>query len=322
MSEAVNASGILLEAGTNELEVLVFSVGPTRYGVNVAKIREIIGQVKVVHVPITHPAIVGVFKLRESVIPLVDLQLFFEPEVGSEATQRTVILTEFNDVQMGFLVDTVERIFRLNWSEVRPMPTAQEASETVVTSVCEVEGGLVLMLDFERIVFEIQGRADVFKVADDVSGSIPSDRGAQHILLAEDSPTIRKAIESNLIQAGFVQVTSTSDGAEAWSTLEASLAGKDSAPFTIVVTDIEMPSMDGLHLCKRVKEHRQLRDLPVVVFSSLVSDSNLQKCKAVGADAAITKPQMVRLVGLLDELLAPSDSGTGHGKAEMLLAVD
>ncbi len=318
MSQTVEAPGVLLEAGTNELEMLVFSVGPTRYGVNVAKVREIIGKVKVISIPISHPAVVGVFKLRESVIPLVDLQLYFEPGAASEANQRAVILTEFNDVQMGFLVDSVDRIFRMNWNEVQPMPMAQTTKDVVFTSVCEVEGGLVLMLDFEKIVFEIQGRQDVFQVAEGEAGCTTTAREAQQVLLAEDSLTIRKAIESNLKKAGFVHVTSASDGAEAWAALEASLADKESTPFSLVVTDIEMPNMDGLHLCKRIKENRRLGHLPVVVFSSLVSDSNLKKCKSVGADAAITKPQMVKLVGILDDLLAAA----GSGQAEMLLAVD
>lgn len=142
------------------------------------------------------------------------------------------------------------------------------------------------------------------------------------MLLAEDSPTIRKAIKSNLVQAGYTQVTAAPNGSEAWSMLEASVVDEGAKPFTLIVTDIEMPQMDGLHLCKRIKEHPQLGNLPVVVFSSLVSDTNLKKCKAVGADAAITKPQMDRLVALLDQLLATAGSTNIRPEGELLLAVD
>lgn len=322
MAQSEDRQGILLESGTNELEILVFSCGPTRYGVNVAKVREVIGQVKLVDLPLTHPAVVGVFKLRESVISLVDLQLYFEPGTQSEATQRSVILMEFNDLLTGFLVDRVERIYRMSWNDVKPMPTNQNNPNSVITSVCEVDNGLVLMIDFEKIAFDISGNQSVFATIDGPDGLDPAERGAQHVLLAEDSPTIRNAIRSNLIQSGYTQVTDTSDGAEAWSTLEASLGDGGGKPFTLIVTDIEMPQMDGLHLCKRIREHPQLKALPVVVFSSLVSDANLKKCEAVGANAAITKPQMGRLVEILDQLLAGAQTVTGPSEAEMLLAVD
>ena len=197
MNQIAEKQKILLESGTNELEVLVFSVGSTCYGVNVAKVREIIGQVKVVHVPMAHSAVIGVFKLRDSVIPLVDLRLYFGVGNASGATQRTVIFMEFNDIQMGFLVDGVDRIFRLNWSKVRPMPMGQEERGAIVTSACEIEGKFVLMPDFEKIVFEIQGSVDVFRVSGEVCEDSRAGRGVQRILLAEDSPTIRKAIESN-----------------------------------------------------------------------------------------------------------------------------
>lgn len=302
MSQAQDRQSILLEAGTNELEVLVFVLGRTRYGVNVAKVREVIGHVDVVKIPMSHPAVVGVFKLRSAVIPLVDLQLYYQPGVPSEASQRTVILMEFNNIQMGFLVDAVERIYRMSWSEVKPMPICQGNANAAITAVCEVDGQLALLVDFEKIAFDIHGQKDAFKEVDEVAVPVAPVRDAQRVLLAEDSPTIRRAIGSNLLSAGYTQVTSVSNGAEAWSLLEASVAVPGSPRFTLVVTDIEMPQMDGLHLCKRIKEHPMLNTTPVVVFSSLVSDSNLKKCEAVGADAAITKPQMKNLVSLLDQL--------------------
>ncbi len=321
MSQPEQNQGVLLDAGTNELEILVFASGATRYGVNVAKVREVIGQVKLVSVPMTHVAVVGVFRLRESVIPLVDLQLYFDPANPSEAGQRNVILMEFNDRLIGFLVDKVDRIYRMGWGDVRPMPTTEEQVNPVVTSVCQIDGSLVLMVDFEKIAFDISGDSDVFREVQTTTIAAGTERENRNVLLAEDSATIRKAIESNLRQSGYNQITAVGDGAEAWSVLEASVAGETPTPFTVLVTDIEMPRMDGLHLCKRVKEHRNLKHLPVVVFSSLVSDTNLKKCEAVGANAALTKPQMVKLVDLLDELLSADRSTAPGGKAEPVLAL-
>ncbi len=300
----------------------MFSLGPTRYGMNVAKVREIIAHVNVMHVPLTHPAVVGVFKLRDSVIPLVDLQLYFEPGQRSEAIQRAVILMEFNDFRIGFVVDAVERIYRLRWDEVCPMEMGAGNTSAVITSVCELDGKLVLMVDFEKIAFDINGNQDVFEVSDHAGESISTHRQDQHVLLAEDSPTIRAAIRSNLARAGYEQLTVAGDGLEAWEALESSLADDGATSFTLVVTDIEMPRMDGLHLCKRIKDHPNLKHLPVVVFSSRVSDSNMKKCTSVGADAAITKPQMTKLVELLDQLLArKADPKPPVGK-EPLLTVD
>lgn len=314
---------ILLESGTNELEILVFSLGPTHYGVNVAKVREIIGQVKVISVPLTHQAVVGVFKLRDDVISLVDLQLYFEPDKASEADHRAVILMEFNDRKIGFLVDKVDRIYRMGWDEVRPLPAVEGSADSVIISVCKTDNRLVLMIDFEKIAFDISGDGDAFSAgAGQAPDVTPTGRGAQRVLLVEDSPTIRKAIRSNLIKAGYTEVVTASDGREGWSTLEASLSDQGGKPFTLIVTDIEMPRMDGLHLCKRIKEHPRLKDLPVVVFSSLVSDTNLKKCKAVGANAAITKPQMVKLVGLLDQLVLAANSADGQAADDLLLVAD
>lgn len=321
MDQAGNQE-VLLEAGTNELEVLVFSLGPTRYGVNVAKVREIIAQVNVIHVPLTHPAVVGVFNMRDSVIPLVDLQLHFEPGVHSEAKQRAVILMEFNDFQLGFVVDAVERIYRIRWDEVRPMEMGAGNTSDVVTSVCELDERLVLMVDFEKIAFDLNGNQDVFEVSDHAGEAISNQRQDQRVLLAEDSPTIRAAIRSNLTRAGYEQLTVVGDGFEAWEVLESSLADDGGTSFTLVVTDIEMPRMDGLHLCKRIKDHPRFKHLPVVVFSSLVSDSNLKKCNSVGADAAITKPQMTKLVELLDQLLARKAGPKPPAEKELLLTAN
>ncbi len=329
MSAQTEKQEILLESGTNELEVLVFSLGPTRYGVNVAKVREVLAHVEVVEIPMTNPSVVGVFNLRNTVIPLVDLQLYFQPGVPSQAEQRTVILMEFNNRQIGFLVDGVERIFRISWNAVRSVPTLQKYADSVITSVCDLDGGLVLMVDFEKIAFDISDETEGFKGAEipqeetqaadplDDDTPTPRSRGEERILLAEDSPTIRNAITSALRQAGYGAVVDTQDGLQAWEAAQTSLE-TGAEPFTIIVTDIEMPQMDGLHLCKRIKEHPELKRLPVIVFSSLVSDTNLKKCEAVGADAAITKPQMTELVALIDELLARY-AGSNAGQAEPAL---
>ncbi len=301
MSNTPELHGILLEAGTNELEVLVFSVRDLHCGVNVAKVREVIASFHTVHVPQAHPAVVGVCNLRGEVIPLIDLHLYFFPGVQSDAPQRSVIVTEFNNMRLGFIVDGVDRIYRLRWEAILPLPEHLASCDTAMTSVCKLdEDNIAMMIDFEKIAFDIQGIA---VAAEHVAGAGAGvNRDQRRVLLAEDSPTMRSFMYNTLVEAGFGEVVATDDGAQAWARLQDVIAGK-APPFDVIVSDVEMPQMDGLHLCRRIKESPALRDVPVVVFSSLVSDDNLKKMASVAADASLTKPQLAQLVGVVDRLL-------------------
>jgi len=318
----VSSSGerqdILLEAGTNELEVLVFSLGRTRYGVNVAKVREVVGRVKTIHTPQMHPAVVGMFKLRESVMPLVDLQAYFRPGTCLDEKIGQVIFMEFNNLRVGFRVEDIDRIYRVSWEKIRPMPPMHTGADSVITSVCHIDERLVLMVDFEKIAMDIGGREYADHQIKEPGAGL--DRSAYHVLLAEDSAAIREALRSTLLEAGYTRLWVTTDGARAWSALEESLQGDADQRFDVVVTDIEMPRMDGLHLCKRIKDHPGLASTPVLIFSSLVSDTNLKKCQAVGADAAITKPHLDRVSEILDEFIATRCGVSGQTSAELATA--
>jgi two-component system chemotaxis response regulator CheV len=296
-------SEILLEAGTNELEVLVFRVGKLNCGVNVAKVREVIGDYKLTHVPNSHPAVVGVCKLRGSVLPLVDLEGYFNGGQRSDLSgKRNVIITEFNDMTMGFIVDGVERIYRLPWEQILPLPAHLASVDTAITSVCKVaENNIAMMVDFEKIAFDIQGIDVAAQRIERPRNGVK--REAVRILLAEDSQMMRSFMVETLQQAGYEQVTAVENGALAWEQLEATAAGT-TEPFHVLVSDLEMPQMDGLTLCRKTKEHRDLGQTPVVVFSSLVSSDNVNKLEQVGADAALTKPQLNQLVAIVDRLVA------------------
>ncbi len=152
---------ILLESGTNELEVLVFRLGETRYGVNVAKVREAIRPTELTLIPGSHPSVVGAFKLRDTVTTLIDLHLYFDLKgEPSPYESRRIIVMEFNHIRVAFLVDSVEQIYRLSWETVSPVPPVG-ATNTPVTSICTIRDNMVLMIDFERIVFDISGE-DLF----------------------------------------------------------------------------------------------------------------------------------------------------------------
>lgn len=291
---------ILMESGTNELEILVFVIGKQRYGVNVAKVREVIEPLPLTRLPQSHPAVAGMFRLRDAVIPLVDLRRCFKLS-DPPPTNSKIIVMEFNDVRLGFSVDQVHYIHRANVKDVEASPDMEGLREAPVTFIVRIEGELVLMVDFERIVFDIAG-VDVF--AENAMGvDVKVSRGDHRIMLVEDSHTIRKMIQNCLLSAGYVNVVPCADGQEALDALEKDLASNSELSFDLIITDIEMPKIDGFRLTKLIKDNPRMKNTPVVIFSSLVSQDNEKKCKAVGADAQITKPQLGLLVNLVDGLV-------------------
>lgn len=298
-------TNILTEAGTNELELLVFHLNGGRYGVNVAKVREIILPVALTRVPYTHAAIDGVFRLRNHVYPLVNLRRFFGMPAAESSDPGRVIIAEFNDTRLGFLVDQVERIHRISWQKMSEVPWSSGDAEPSVTSVAHIDNVMVLMLDFERIAFQIAGQTGLDRLSGE---SAARDRSTWNVLLADDSPMMRRMLLESLRAAHLGRIDIANNGEEAWNALDRAATAGEQLP-DVVVTDIEMPKMDGLHLTKRIKEDARLRHLPVVVFSSLVSDDNLKKCKSVGASRQLTKPQLPRLVEILDELLGQPVAG-------------
>ena len=299
---AIKQHDILLESGTNELEILVFTLLGQRYGVNVAKVREVIEPVDVTGMPDSHPAVLGVFQLRDSVSPLIDLQMALGKDAVTDVAAGKIIIMEFNDVRVGFHVGTVEQIYRVSWKSVSAMPDLSGVNEAPLTSIAHINDDMVLMLDFERIVFDIGGIDRFEEHAQRMSKR--DGRESTRILFAEDSGAMRALIQSNLNQAGYTNVTLCVDGQNAWDRLEADFAEHGRVTFDILITDIEMPRIDGLHLTRRIRGNPQMRDIPIVIFSSLVSADNEKKCKSVGANAQITKPQLDQLVDLIDSLVA------------------
>jgi len=291
---------ILLDSGTNELEVLVFGIGQGVYGVNVAKVREVILPVSLAVSPEQPPAVLGMFNLRGRVLPLIDLHDYFDIEpADSSIRNRKIIVTEFNGTQAAFQVEYVEQIYRMSWTDIRPVPETDGQSQFAVTGIAEIDDRLVLMMDFESI-FDHISMHDQLHI-DCVENDLGVDRGSVRIFLAEDSSFIREIMKSVLIRSGYTQVQAFTNGLDAWQALEGILSqeGGDSLP-DVLVTDIEMPQMDGLALTRRFKSHPQLSHIPVVLFSSLITDDTRHKGEQVGADAQLAKPQLPELVGVVD----------------------
>jgi two-component system chemotaxis response regulator CheV len=288
---------ILLEAGTNELEMLVFTLHGTRFGVNVAKVREAIMPVETVRPPHLRKEVLGVFKLRDQVIPLVSLRRYFdmpEPEPGME---QRVIVTEFCNKQVGFMVDFVDKIFRIGWDKLSPIPPEAAMNGVALTAVAKIDNAMILVIDFEKIMFEIEGVRPVAAAG----AAMNADRSSYRVLVAEDSACMMEQCVRILHESGYTNVHQASDGEAAWNLLNDAIESQ--MPYHVVLSDVEMPRIDGLHLCKKIKAESKFNNVPVILFSSLISRDNLKKGQSVGADAQISKPDYHGLIESVDHTL-------------------
>ncbi len=300
---------ILLESGTNELEVLVFGLGSGTFGVNVAKVREVIMPTAVSAAPDQPEAVTGMFNLRGRMLPLIDLHhyLDFAPR-DDDVKNRRIIVMEFNGQQSAFQVDTVERIHRMSWSDMKSVPDSGGKQPFCITGITEIDDRLILMLDFESIVDHIN-YTDEYHI-DSVENTLGVDRASHQVIIAEDSNFIRGIMMRVLTQSGYTNTKEFNNGLHAWQYLQQQVALEDIAA-SVVVTDIEMPLMDGLALTKNIKNDNSLSHLPVLLFSSLITEDTIHKGKQVRADEQIAKPQLPDLVQYVDKWV----SGNGQTKA-------
>jgi two-component system chemotaxis response regulator CheV len=293
-------SGILLEAGTNEMELLVFRVGAMQVGVNVAKVRELIPAVKPVRLPGAPAEIEGTFRRRDELLTLINLAKYLGVEsVDPAGGSGLVVVIELNNISCGVLIDAVDRIYRLRWDQVESPASAILDDGAPVTSVARIDNQIVVILDFEAIMEDLLGNGGQ-SVAVDVPEPTAAALSSKRMLVADDSPTIRSAVVNILRSVGITQLTVCQNGDEAWRALEASKSSGES--FDIVLSDIEMPGIDGLHLTSRIKQDPALKATPVVLFSSLIRPETLNKGIQVGADAQIVKFNSQELLDVVARL--------------------
>tara|TARA_R110001592_G_scaffold40927_4_gene134127 strand:- start:1104 stop:2039 length:936 start_codon:yes stop_codon:yes gene_type:complete len=294
-SNASGVQGILLEAGTNELELLVFNCGGVTFGINVAKVKEIIRAVETINIPCAPPSIEGSFKLREDVLSLVNLATYLELEPAAEGKHdRLIIIMEMNNFRCGILIDSVEHIHRIRWEDVEPPSGFFATSDTPITAVAKIGERVVQVLDFETITASLFGLGGAEAALLDKIVPMPPFKELR-VLAVDDSPTIRMTMGNVLKHAGFENVTLCSDGQDAWERIEGEF-NADGSMYDLVLSDIEMPRMDGLHLTQRIKRHPELAVVPVILFSSIIRAETINKGKAVGANGQITKFDVEELV--------------------------
>ena len=294
--------GILLETGTNEFEIVEFNVGKVNYGINVAKVREVINLVPITKMPQAHPYVDGLFTLRGRVMPLVNLPRCLNQE--TEDDLKNIIVTEINNYNIGFLVNSVSRIHRISWTEMEPAPNVSDSP--MVVGIIKMLDKMVLLLDFEKIIAEINPEInEKLTTLPEVTKDIKEQRNDVKVFVAEDSPMLRDLLVQTLHDAGYITTRDFSNGKLAWEAIQK--IGQEEAPLddsiNILISDIEMPQMDGHHLLTQIREHNKLGKLPVIFFSSLINEEMRRKGEAIGANGQISKPEIGQLIDLIDSLV-------------------
>lgn len=277
-------------AGSNKMEILLFSLGTGEvFGINVFKVREVSQTPSITKTPNTPPGVEGVISLRGNIIPVISLAKFINIDGAPADTGQTMIVTEFSRHTQGFLVHDVDRIIRVDWDKVKPPTSMLTGSDAMITAITELpDGKLVSILDVEQILAQAIGEEEVPPME-------KVDSVREHmIFFADDSMVARKEI-TRVLETMGVKYQQATNGLEAWEKLQALAAraqGEGVAmrdQISLILTDAEMPEMDGYVLTKQVKSDHRFDGIPVIMHSSLSSEANRAMGQNVGVDSYVAK---------------------------------
>ncbi len=295
-------TNILMESGTNELEVLEFTIGNNHYGINVAKVKEIVPFNYVTPVPNAHPCVEGIFMPRDTMITVIDLSKVIKAAPSQDVNKDMFIITNFNNLNVAFHVHTVVGIHRVSWADIiTPDSTVSNADSGIATGIVKISNQLIIILDFERIVSDISPETGL-KVSD-IDALEGRERNNSHVVMAEDSPLLMALLSDSLKKAGYTNLTCCVNGQEVWDYMCKVKRGEVPNDVKCIITDIEMPLMDGHRLTKLVKSDEALSKIPVIIFSSLINEQMRKKGESLGADVQLSKPEIGLLVNEIDKLL-------------------
>lgn len=305
----MSEQGILLESGTNELELLAVLINDQPFGINVAKVQSIqqYDKKSIAILPNKVPGVLGMLLYRNKTIPVMDLAQILDIEETIEYEREIVVVTEFNNSVNGFKVNGVRRIYRISWKDLEPLDQTIGDTNCFTGSV-SIEGDQILVVDLEHILSTIFPDLIIEDVSEEnllKNKSITRDQ--LQIIFTDDSSTIRKGVSRALKSAGFSNITEFENGFQTFQHLEMNFGnGEQDLSKVVLISDIEMPQMDGLTLCKNVKQNSNLKNIFTIMFSSLINKQMIAKCNAVKADNYVTKPETNQLIQLLDELCTGS----------------
>ncbi len=304
-------TNILLESGTNELELLEFTVGNNTYGINVAKVNEIMMDQTVTPMPNAPAEVEGVFIPRDKLISVIDLHKVLHTEKPNNGSE-IIIVCQFNKMDVAFHVSSVRGIQRISWMDINEPPAVSSNSNGefsgMATGVAKINGKIIIILDFEKIVSTLDKTSsfDASGITDDYyPDELISDK---RIVVADDSQFLIKMITGTLAQTGYHNVVSFQNGEDAWEYVSSyknkvANGGEITDSIACIISDIEMPKMDGHRLTKLIKDDPVLKKIPVILFSSLINQQMYAKGQTVGADAQFSKPQIKDLIRELVRLI-------------------
>ncbi len=295
----------ILKTGSNELEIVLFEVGEQNFGINVAKVREILKFEGFTAIPHSPKPLLGIFTSRNRVLPLISLRRYMGLSDEEDMSKSKVIVTDYFNLKTAFLVDRVFRLYRIKWEDIVPPSEYDSATSSFIIGTIKLESDLVHLIDFEKIVIEMN--PDVVRLGiDEEERKIYEDI---KIVVADDSDTTRKLIIDTLTKLGYPNIVSFKNGKEAWDYISGLKKRAEVERvnlqnyISILITDIEMPQMDGYTLTKLIKEDEILKSIPVIIFSSISAPEVHFKKDIVGADVHITKYDIGKLENYIRILL-------------------
>jgi len=291
---------------TSALELMEFTMAGDAFGINVAKVTEIMRYTPITPMTLAHPCIDGVFKPREKLITIINLPRYMALPESEVPTNDMFMLTNFDNVNAAFLVHTVEGMHRISWNKVeRPSSIVYGHNDSVITGTTKIGDRILTIIDFEKVLYDINPEtglqiSEVLRMGERLENPKP-------VVVVEDSVFLRRMLIESLEAAGYTNITPFDNGQDAWDYLTkcrnecfANITPIEKK-VSIIITDIEMPRMDGHHLTKLVKKDDILAKIPVIVFSSLIDDAQKQQGEKLGVNAHLSKPQIGKLVSTLDQ---------------------
>lgn len=291
---------------TSVLILMEFTIAGQSFGINVSKVTEIMRRCPIKPMQNAHRNIEGIVMLRGTLVNVIDLPAYLNMPASENPEQDMLMLTNFDNVNAAFKVHTVEGMHHIKWSDVdRPAAAVYDEGDSIVTGTIKIGDNIITIIDFEKILYDISPGTGL--QLSDVKIMGEREQSKKPIIIVEDSVFLQKMILEAIEMAGYTNITSFDNGQDAWDYLknlqkecaDNDLALEDKA--TIVVTDIEMPRMDGHHLTRLIKGDAFLKKLPVLVFSSLVDDAQKALGESAGVSAHLSKPQIGKLVSTIDK---------------------
>lgn len=290
--------------GHNRLELLLFNLGTTqKFGINVFKVREAMPCPALTKLPFSHPVIRGAARIRGQAISIFDLSLAIGGQAIDDPSKGFVIITEYNRSVQGFLVSNIERIVNTSWSDILPPPSAL-GNDSYMTAFTSYDDEIIEIIDVEKIMSEVVGDNEI--VSDNLVDNFTSQHtdSRPHILVADDSSVARNQIKRTMDQIG-IDTTITRDGKEALQQLQrwADEGINVKQHIAMLISDIEMPEMDGYTLTNEIRKDPRLQDIKILLHSSMSGSFNNKMVDIVGADKFIPKFSPDDLVITVQELI-------------------